>query len=150
MNNNFYKAPESSTILDSSQGTSFTGKWLAIVGAFLLMGLPVGLLATLFSIIETFQSITLYGTGDPKVMAGGISEGLVSTVLGIVIALPGAVLLAISVFLFKHRRPWVYRVSFTAAIFTFLLFPIGTILSIFILVKLRKSKDSFFTPVYDS
>ncbi len=38
--------------------------------------------------IATFQSITLFGTGDPKLMAGGISQALVTTVLGLVVAIP--------------------------------------------------------------
>ena len=38
--------------------------------------------------IETFQQITLFGTGDPKLMAGGISEALVTTMLGLMTAIP--------------------------------------------------------------
>jgi biopolymer transport protein ExbB len=38
--------------------------------------------------IETFQSIALFGSGDPKMMAGGISQALVTTVLGLVAAIP--------------------------------------------------------------
>jgi biopolymer transport protein ExbB len=38
--------------------------------------------------IETFQAITLFGTGDPKLMAGGISQALVTTVIGLVVAIP--------------------------------------------------------------
>jgi biopolymer transport protein ExbB len=38
--------------------------------------------------IKTFQVITLYGAGDPKLMAGGISQALVTTVLGLVVAIP--------------------------------------------------------------
>ena len=41
-----------------------------------------GLLGTVTGMIVTFQMITLYGTGDPKLMAGGISQALVTTVLG--------------------------------------------------------------------
>jgi len=48
----------------------------------------LGLLGTVTGIIETFQSITLYGTGDPRVMSGGISQALVTTVLGLVVAIP--------------------------------------------------------------
>ena len=48
----------------------------------------LGLLGTVVGLIETFQSITLYGTGDPKLMAGGISQALVTTVLGLVAAIP--------------------------------------------------------------
>ena len=48
----------------------------------------LGLLATVTGIIETFQSITLYGTGDPRVMSGGISQALVTTVMGLLVAIP--------------------------------------------------------------
>jgi biopolymer transport protein ExbB len=38
--------------------------------------------------IATFQMITLFGSGDPRMMAGGISTALVTTVLGLVVAIP--------------------------------------------------------------
>lgn len=48
----------------------------------------MGLLGTVTGMIVTFQAITLFGTGDPKLMAGGISQALVTTVLGLVVAIP--------------------------------------------------------------
>lgn len=48
----------------------------------------MGLLGTVTGMINTFQAITLYGTGDPKIMAGGISQALVTTVLGLLVAIP--------------------------------------------------------------
>ncbi len=48
----------------------------------------LGLLGTVTGIIETFQSITLFGTGDPRLMSGGISQALVTTVMGLVVAIP--------------------------------------------------------------
>jgi biopolymer transport protein ExbB len=48
----------------------------------------LGLLGTVTGMINTFQAITLFGTGDPKLMAGGISTALVTTVLGLVVAIP--------------------------------------------------------------
>ena len=48
----------------------------------------MGLLGTVTGMIRTFQAITLFGTGDPKLMAGGISEALVTTMLGLVVAIP--------------------------------------------------------------
>lgn len=48
----------------------------------------LGLLGTVTGMIATFQAITLFGTGDPKLMAGGISQALVTTVQGLVVAIP--------------------------------------------------------------
>lgn len=48
----------------------------------------LGLLGTVIGMILTFQSITLFGTGDPKLMAGGISQALITTVLGLLVAIP--------------------------------------------------------------
>jgi biopolymer transport protein ExbB len=48
----------------------------------------MGLLGTVTGMINTFQIITLFGTGDPKMMASGISEALVTTMLGLVVAIP--------------------------------------------------------------
>ena len=48
----------------------------------------MGLLGTVTGMIIVFQQITLFGTGDPKLMAGGISQALVTTVLGLCAAIP--------------------------------------------------------------
>ncbi len=48
----------------------------------------MGLLGTVTGMIITFQAITLFGAGDPKLMAGGISQALVTTVLGLCVAIP--------------------------------------------------------------
>ena len=59
-----------------------TVKMLAMLSPLL------GLLGTVTGMILTFQSITLFGTGDPKLMAGGISQALVTTVMGLCCAIP--------------------------------------------------------------
>lgn len=48
----------------------------------------LGLLGTVTGMIITFQAITLFGTGDPKLMAGGISQALMTTVMGLCVAIP--------------------------------------------------------------
>jgi biopolymer transport protein ExbB len=48
----------------------------------------LGLLGTVTGMIETFQSISLFGTGDPKLMSSGISQALITTQLGLVVAIP--------------------------------------------------------------
>jgi biopolymer transport protein ExbB len=56
----------------------------------------LGLLGTVIGMIMTFQQITLFGTGDPKIMAGSISMALVTTAQGIIAALPLILLHAIT------------------------------------------------------
>ena len=57
---------------------------LAIIKILAVISPLLGLLGTVTGMIETFQSITLFGTGDPKLMAGGISQALVTTMLGLI------------------------------------------------------------------
>jgi len=52
----------------------------------------LGLLGTVTGMIITFQAITIFGAGDPKAMAGGISGALVTTVLGLCVAIPTVIL----------------------------------------------------------
>ena len=51
--------------------------------------------STVIGMIETFQAITLFGTGDPKTMASGISKALMTTVLGLCVAIPTTLLHAV-------------------------------------------------------
>ncbi len=48
----------------------------------------LGLLGTVTGMIVTFQAISLFGTGEPEYMASGISQALVTTVLGLGVAIP--------------------------------------------------------------
>lgn len=61
---------------------------LSIIKIISVVAPLIGLLGTVTGMINTFQAITLFGTGDPKLMAGGISQALVTTVLGLVVAIP--------------------------------------------------------------
>ena len=60
----------------------------ALIKVFAAVAPLLGLLGTVVGMINTFQAITLFGTGDPKLMAGGISEALVTTMLGLIVAIP--------------------------------------------------------------
>ncbi|MFM2198339.1 MAG: hypothetical protein RLZZ505_1771 [Verrucomicrobiota bacterium] len=52
----------------------------------------LGLLGTVSGMIATFNLITLFGSGDPKPLAGGISEALITTLFGLVVAIPALIL----------------------------------------------------------
>ena len=63
-------------------------KMLPLLKIIAVVAPLLGLLGTVTGMIVTFQAITLYGAGDPKMMAGGISTALVTTVLGLCVAIP--------------------------------------------------------------
>ena len=63
-------------------------KYHSIIKVFAAVAPLLGLLGTVVGMIATFQALTLFGTGDPKLMAGGISQALVTTMLGLIVAIP--------------------------------------------------------------
>ena len=67
-------------------------KRLLMLGLFATVAPLLGLLGTVIGMIETFQSIAIFGTGDPKLMSGGISQALVTTGLGLIVAIPAVLL----------------------------------------------------------
>jgi biopolymer transport protein ExbB len=60
----------------------------SVIKLFAAIGPMLGLLGTVTGMIKTFETISLFGGGDPKLMAGGISEALICTVLGLMVAVP--------------------------------------------------------------
>ena len=67
---------------------------LSSIGVLAAIAPLLGLLGTVTGMIATFQSITLFGTGDPKYMSSGISQALVTTELGLIVAVPLVLLLS--------------------------------------------------------
>ena len=63
-------------------------KFLPLLKIVAMVAPLLGLLGTVAGMIITFQAITIFGAGDPKAMAGGISSALVTTVLGLLVAIP--------------------------------------------------------------
>ncbi|MEM6683358.1 MAG: MotA/TolQ/ExbB proton channel family protein [Pseudomonadota bacterium] len=76
-------------ILKETPSLEFANGFVKIVSVVAPL---LGLFGTVTGMINTFQAITLFGTGDPKVMAGGISQALVTTVLGLTVAIPTVLL----------------------------------------------------------
>ena len=72
-------------IVNYSAQVEWGNNWIKFFAAVAPL---LGLLGTVIGMIETFQAITLFGTGDPKQMAGGISQALVTTMLGLIVAAP--------------------------------------------------------------
>lgn len=70
------------------QETPFLESMLTLIKMIATIAPLGGLLGTVTGMIQVFQQITVYGAGDPTIMAGGISQALMTTVLGIVVAIP--------------------------------------------------------------
>lgn len=72
-------------ILNESSALDRFGNFILVIAAVAPL---LGLLGTVTGMISTFDIITVHGTGDPKLLSGGISEALVTTMLGLVVAIP--------------------------------------------------------------
>ncbi|MDY6824588.1 MAG: MotA/TolQ/ExbB proton channel family protein [Thermodesulfobacteriota bacterium] len=62
---------------------------LAVIGVLAAVAPLLGLLGTVMGMISTFDILAIFGTGNAKGMAGGISEALVTTQTGLMVAIPG-------------------------------------------------------------
>jgi biopolymer transport protein ExbB len=71
---------------ESSRG--YLGKYLAVLNTIGNISPLLGLLGTIIGMILAFESIATVGTGDPKVVADGISQALVTTASGLIVAIP--------------------------------------------------------------
>ncbi|MDF1577216.1 MAG: MotA/TolQ/ExbB proton channel family protein [Desulfobulbales bacterium] len=72
-------------ILNENRSLDRFGNFILVIAAVAPL---LGLLGTVTGMISTFEIITIHGTGDPKLLSGGISEALVTTMLGLLIAIP--------------------------------------------------------------
>ena len=70
-------------------------RWLMVIGITASVAPLLGLLGTVSGMIETFKMMTLFGSGDPEVVSGGIAQALITTELGLVVAIPALVLNAV-------------------------------------------------------
>jgi len=70
-------------------------RWLNVIAVTAATAPLLGLLGTVTGIIKTFRLMTVFGAGDPKPLISGISEALITTELGLVLAIPALVLHAI-------------------------------------------------------
>ena len=66
-------------------------RFLNALGTIASISPLMGLLGTVFGMIRTFSSITTQGIGNPAVLAGGISEALITTAAGLTVAIPAVI-----------------------------------------------------------
>ena len=70
-------------------------RWVGGIAITAAISPLLGLLGTVSGMIETFKMMTLFGSGDPEVVSGGIAQALITTELGLVVAIPALILNAL-------------------------------------------------------
>ncbi len=73
----------------------YLDRWVGVISITASVSPLLGLLGTVSGMIETFKMMTLFGSGDPEVVSGGIAQALVTTELGLVVAIPALILSAV-------------------------------------------------------
>lgn len=76
--------------IDEASRTYVT-RFLAVLNSVATVSPLMGLLGTILGMIIAFESIAASGTGDPRVVAGGISQALITTAAGLIIAVPALI-----------------------------------------------------------
>ncbi len=142
MEQTIYNPPTSKIVVSQAKREQL-GKVLALVGCILQLALVIGIIIFIVDMVIAFQEITLYGSGDPKVMAGMISTALISGVLGSVVAFPGLLINILGLSISSYSAPWLFRFLITSSIFWFLVFPIGTLFGVVLLVVTLKKRKIY-------
>lgn len=70
-------------------------RWLPLIAIASATSPLLGLLGTVTGMIKTFNQITIFGTGDARSLSGGISEALITTAFGLIVAIPALILHAL-------------------------------------------------------
>lgn len=123
--------------------TSQRGRLLALWGAWLQLGLVLGLLGTVVGMISAFEQISEHGQANAERLSADISFALVATAIGVIPALIGVVFLAVALFRMKYRAPWFFWFLVLYSGLWVLNFPVGTIIAGALIVFLIMRKDEF-------
>ena len=105
MDNNPYAPPEASIgpATDSRPDSTRTAK----VGAWLQLGVLIGIGATIKGMMNAFDALGTSGVGDPTKLSGAIGEVLIYTMTGFLVGFIGCILLGVAVFYQRCRARWV-------------------------------------------
>ena len=98
------------TARERSSGLGRIGRFVEITGTVATITPLLGLLGTVLGMIRTFEVISIFGTGNARAMAGGISVALITTQTGLMVSIPG---LYMSGFLTKRANNLKYRIAAT-------------------------------------
>ncbi len=99
-------------------------------------------LSLLTGVINVYQAIQLYGTGDPKLMAGALSQELVTQTLAVIVLIPGIIFACFAKYKYNYSQAW-YRITLRIyGICLLFLLPFGTLIGVFLLTITKKTHQS--------
>jgi len=91
---------------------SYMERFLSFIAITAAAAPLLGLLGTVVGMIKTFALITVFGTGDPKALSSGISEALITTELGLMVAIPALLIHAICTRIVRTRVSTMEQIAF--------------------------------------
>ncbi|QDP01499.1 MotA/TolQ/ExbB proton channel family protein [Thalassotalea sp. PS06] len=141
---NLYHAPDSelATAATSLPKHEVLGKVLSWVSVLMLFS-ALGLIATTLEIISLYQSITLYGKGDPKIMSSSISTALVPMVMALILALPGYIAALVAIYVTDYRSKGVFRFWVFSSVVLLISVPVGVLFGALLAVVLFIKRHEF-------
>ena len=120
-----------------------SGRTLALTGAYLQLGLLVGVVGTVIGMMHAFDTLGRSNVSDPRQLAASISTVLVATFVGLVFSVVGFVLIGISIFACNYRARWCFWFLVVSGGILLLGFPIGTAIGVAILIYCYGHRDEF-------
>jgi biopolymer transport protein ExbB len=83
---------EDNMLIEKEDGQEFLRKRVVLFGTISFIAPLIGLLGTVLGVLRAFKDLALSGSGGPSIVAAGISEALVTTVAGLCVAIPSAII----------------------------------------------------------
>lgn len=130
---------------DSSRCTQ--GRWIARIGVALFTGPVWGMIGAMIGMIRAYTTLAVSGEATPDALASDISVALLSTMIGIITGLAGAVLILVALFGAKNRKKWFFWWPvLLSTIWRLSIFPYGMIVGVPILILFITKRAEFVNP----
>ncbi|MFC3122163.1 hypothetical protein [Agaribacter flavus] len=142
-----YNTPQSSVSVaeENPKKRILLGKILAVMSLLMLVS-ALGLVTTLYTVISIFQDMSMFGEGDPKVMAGELSRSILQIVVYLLVSIIGVCCAVISMFVSSYRSRLLFKLWVFSSIVMILTIPLGTVVgflfAIVIFVKRKEFRDN--------
>lgn len=130
----------------TSPEQSKPGRKLATIGAWLQIGPPLGMVGTIFGMVQAFDALGQSGIGDPARLSKSIGWVLCTSATGWGLGIIGVILLCIAAFGYGYRTAWMFWIFVVYSTLLFFHPPYGSIIAAFLMFFTLRSARSFLFP----